>query len=105
MALGTELAVQNIELETFVTKIADLQQHFNKLQTRLDRDGNGYADLPGVQDPAVHSWGIIGIEDPARSGYKNIARVAYTLGSHAVSRFVVEGGPPNGAITIRVIHD
>jgi len=37
---GTELAVQNIELETFVTKIADLQQHFNKLQTRLDRDGN-----------------------------------------------------------------
>lgn len=40
MALGTELAVQNIELETFVTKIADLQQHFNKLQTRLDRDGN-----------------------------------------------------------------
>jgi hypothetical protein len=40
MALGTELAVQNIELETFVSKIADLQQHFNKLQTRLDRDGN-----------------------------------------------------------------
>ena len=37
---GTELAVQNIELETFVTKIADLQQHFNKLQTRLDKDGN-----------------------------------------------------------------
>ena len=40
MALGTELAVQNIELETFVDKIAELQQHFNKLQTRLDRDGN-----------------------------------------------------------------
>ena len=40
MALGTELAVQNIELETFVEKIADLQQHNNKLQTRLDRDGN-----------------------------------------------------------------
>ena len=38
-ALATELAVQNIELESFVEKIADLQQHFNKLQTRLERDG------------------------------------------------------------------
>ena len=38
-ALSTELAVQNIELESFVEKIADLQQHFNKLQTRLERDG------------------------------------------------------------------
>lgn len=37
--LSTELAVQNIELESFVEKIADLQQHFNKLQTRLERDG------------------------------------------------------------------
>lgn len=36
---GTELAVQAIELESFVEKIADLQEHFNKLQTRLDRDG------------------------------------------------------------------
>lgn len=38
-SLGTELAVQAIELESFVEKIADLQEHFNKLQTRLDRDG------------------------------------------------------------------
>ena len=38
-ALSTELSVQNIELESFVEKIADLQQHFNKLQTRLERDG------------------------------------------------------------------
>lgn len=38
-SLSTELAVQNIELESFVEKIADLQQHFNKLQTRLERDG------------------------------------------------------------------
>lgn len=39
-SLSTELAVQGIELEAYVTKIADLQQHFNKLQTRLERDGN-----------------------------------------------------------------
>ena len=38
-ALSTEQAVQAIELESFVEKIADLQQHFNKLQTRLERDG------------------------------------------------------------------
>jgi hypothetical protein len=37
---GTELAVQAIELESFVEEIADLQQHFNKLQTRLDKNGN-----------------------------------------------------------------
>jgi hypothetical protein len=39
-ALSTEQAVQAIELESFVEKIADLQEHFNKLQTRLERDGN-----------------------------------------------------------------
>ena len=38
--LSTELAVQGIELETYVTKIADLQEHFNKFQQRLERDGN-----------------------------------------------------------------
>lgn len=38
-ALSTEQAVQAIELESFVEKIADLQEHFNKLQTRLERDG------------------------------------------------------------------
>ena len=39
MGLSTEFAVQAIELESFVEKIADLQEHFNKLQTRLERDG------------------------------------------------------------------
>ena len=39
MALSTELAVQNIELEAFVEEIADLQQHFDKLQTRLEKGG------------------------------------------------------------------
>src|ERR1700744_4122214 len=38
--LSTEQAVQAIELEPFVEKIANLQEHFNKLQTRLERDGN-----------------------------------------------------------------
>lgn len=38
-ALSTEQAVQAIEIESFVEKIADLQEHFNKLQTRLERDG------------------------------------------------------------------
>lgn len=37
---ATELAVQAIELESFVEKIADLQQHFNKLQARLEADGH-----------------------------------------------------------------
>ena len=31
--------MQAIQLESFVEKIADLQEHFNKLQTRLERDG------------------------------------------------------------------
>lgn len=39
MAIGTELAVQAIELEQFVEEIADLQQHFDKLQTRLEKGG------------------------------------------------------------------
>ena len=39
MALGTEFAVQAIELEAFVEEIADLQQHFDKLQTRLEKGG------------------------------------------------------------------
>ncbi len=39
MALATELAVEAIELEAFVEEIADLQQHFNKLQTRLEKGG------------------------------------------------------------------
>lgn len=39
MALATELAVEAIELESFVEDIADLQQHFNKLQTRLEKQG------------------------------------------------------------------
>ncbi len=39
MALATELAVQAIELEAFVEEIADLQAHFDKLQTRLEKGG------------------------------------------------------------------
>lgn len=39
MALATESAVQAIELEAFVEEIADLQQHFDKLQTRLEKGG------------------------------------------------------------------
>ena len=39
MAIGTELAVQSIELEQWVDEIADLQQHFDKLQTRLEKGG------------------------------------------------------------------
>ena len=39
MAGGTEFAVQAIELEAFVEEIADLQAHFDKLQTRLEKGG------------------------------------------------------------------
>lgn len=39
MALATELAVEAIELEAFVEEIPDLQQHFDKLQTRLEKGG------------------------------------------------------------------
>ena len=39
MSIGTETAVQAIELEAFVEQIADLQQHFDKLQTRLEKGG------------------------------------------------------------------
>src|SRR5215469_16100320 len=39
MAIGTDLAVQSIELEQWVDEIADLQQHFDKLQTRLEKGG------------------------------------------------------------------
>src|ERR1700679_172913 len=39
MALGTEFAVQAIELEAFVEEIADLQQHFDRLQTKLEKGG------------------------------------------------------------------
>lgn len=37
MALATELAVEAIELEAFIEEIEDLQQHFDKLQTRLKK--------------------------------------------------------------------
>lgn len=39
MAAATEYAVQAIELEAFVEEIPDLQQHFDKLQTRLEKGG------------------------------------------------------------------
>jgi len=39
MALATETAVQAIELESFIEEIADLQAHFDKLQTRLEKGG------------------------------------------------------------------
>ena len=39
MALATEFAVQAIELEAFVEEIADLQQHFDRLQTKLEKGG------------------------------------------------------------------
>lgn len=39
MSLATETAVQAIELEAFVEQIADLQAHFDKLQTRLEKGG------------------------------------------------------------------
>src|ERR1700735_2090277 len=39
MALATELAVEAIELEAFVEEIPDLQAHFDKLQTRLEKGG------------------------------------------------------------------
>ena len=39
MALSTELAVEAIELESFVEEIPDLQQHFDRLQTRLEKGG------------------------------------------------------------------
>ncbi len=37
--LSTETAVEAIELEAFVQDIPDLQQHFNKLQNRLEKGG------------------------------------------------------------------
>jgi hypothetical protein len=39
MAVATELAVEAIELESFVQEIPDLQAHFDKLQTRLEKGG------------------------------------------------------------------
>src|SRR5208282_3590484 len=36
---GTELAIQSIEKEAFVEEIADLQAHFDKLQSRLENGG------------------------------------------------------------------
>jgi hypothetical protein len=39
MPLATETAVQSIELEAFVEEIADLQAHFDKLQSRLEKGG------------------------------------------------------------------
>ena len=36
---STETAVQSIELEAFVEEIADLQAHFDKLQSRLEKGG------------------------------------------------------------------
>lgn len=39
MAPATELAVEAIELEAFVEEIPDLQAHFDKLQTRLEKGG------------------------------------------------------------------
>jgi len=38
-SLSTELAVEAIELEAFVEEIPDLQAHFDKLQTRLEKGG------------------------------------------------------------------
>ncbi len=37
--LSTELATEAIELESFVEEIPDLQAHFDKLQTRLEKGG------------------------------------------------------------------
>lgn len=39
MAPIVEAAVEAVELETWVQEIADLQQHFDKLQTRLEKGG------------------------------------------------------------------
>jgi hypothetical protein len=39
MAVATELAVEAVELESYVEEIPDLQAHFDKLQTRLEKGG------------------------------------------------------------------
>jgi hypothetical protein len=39
MATATEIGVEAIELESFVEEIPDLQAHFDKLQTRLEKGG------------------------------------------------------------------
>jgi hypothetical protein len=39
MSLATETSVQAVELESYVEEIADLQAHFDKLQTRLEKGG------------------------------------------------------------------
>lgn len=59
MASGpvTELAVEAIEKEAFVEKIPDLQAHFNKLQTRLEKGGKKVqcavqTNRGGVQRPS-----------------------------------------------------
>jgi len=39
MAPMVEAAVEAVELETWVSEIADLQQHYDKLQTRLEKGG------------------------------------------------------------------
>ena len=39
MAVANELAVEAIELESFVAEIPDLQQHFDRLQTKLEKGG------------------------------------------------------------------
>lgn len=77
------------------------------LSMRLDAQGNGYVDLPGVKAVAVRSVLSIGIPDPQRAGsYAPIPRVSLTISPPpaAVARVVVEGGTPNGPASVRVVH-
>ncbi|HEX4489671.1 MAG TPA: hypothetical protein VH914_00550 [Acidimicrobiia bacterium] len=69
-----------------------------------DANGNGYFDMPGVANPKVKSWGVIGLPDPQQLGrYPQVPRVFFTLHSQTC-RFVIVGGTARSRCTVRVTH-
>lgn len=99
MALATEYAVEAIELEAFVEEIADLQQHFDKLQTRLEKGGkkiqcSNMTNRGGVQRAPF--WVSVRVQGgaPIQQFGSDTATSAPSWGRGTGSQFVSFAGSP-----------
>ena len=97
--LSTELAVEAVELEAFVQEIPDLQAHFDKLQTRLEKGGKKIqcsyqTNRGGVQRAPFWASARVQGGAPIQQFGSDTATTAPAWGRGSGSKFVAMAASP-----------
>ena len=103
--LSTELAVEAIELEAFVQEIPDLQAHFDKLQTRLEKGGkkiqcSNQTNRGGVQRSPFWASARVQGGAPIQQFGTDTATTAPAWGRGSGSKFVAMAASPIRMVSV-----